>query len=1073
MDLYHHEKRIPIIHLKFLKKTMIITCLFILASIFTTVAQIKITGKVSDYAGDPIPGVSVGVRGIASLGTASDVNGEFSISVPSDTCVLQFHYLGFESQNIEVKNKRVIAVVLRESTTDIEEVTVVAFAKQKKESVLGSITTIAPGKLKVPSSNLTTAFSGRVAGLISYQQSGEPGNNNASFFIRGITSFGAQSKKDPLILIDGMELTTDELARLNTDDIASFSVMKDATATALYGARGANGVIYVTTKEGTEGKVAVNVRLESSYSSATKKIDIADPVTFMNMHNESVKTRNPNGLYLYSPEQVYMTEHGLYPYLFPAVDWYQTMFRDVSPSYRANISLSGGGAIARYYVAANVTQDYGNQKVDKKNNFNSNINLLKLNIRSNININLTKTTELILRMNASLDSYTGPINGGDQTYNQVMRANPVLFQPYYEPDAEYAYAKHILFGNYGDGYYVNPYAEAQKGYRDWSQNLQLVQFEGKQKLDMITQGLTARIMINLDRKSSYDVHRQYFPFFYDISSYNLLDNSYKLQLLNPGDGTEFINYIPWKRQIENTFYLEAATEYNRQFKEVHNLNALLVYTMRDHKVGIADNLQLSLPNRNLGVSGRLAYNYDTRYFGELNFGYNGSERFSKKHRFGFFPSVGGAWMVSNEGFFSSLKDNIPTLKLKATYGLVGNDGIGSDNDRFYYLSQVDLYTNKLVNWGTQMNYNPYGVNVRRYPNDEIGWEKSYKSNLGLELTLKNGLSTVMEVFQEKRENILLDRILPNTMGIVLEDPSDPNKKPKANLGKGQGRGFDMELNYEKSFRNDVWLTGRGTFTFAQSKVLEWEEPDYSSTPWLSKVGYSNHQQWGYIAERLFIDDAEVKNSPTQFGTYMAGDIKYRDVNGDGKISALDQVPIGYPDIPEINYGFGLSAGYKGVDFSFFFQGSARQSFWFDLSKVTPFFNGDEAKDPYTGDVVHDGLRGQNQVIQAFADSYWSENNQNPYALWPRLSWLYVENNDKPSTWFMQDASFIRLKSVELGYTLPVKVLDKLRLKNLRIYFSGTNLLCWSGFKLWEPEMAGKGLGYPIQRVLNVGLNIGL
>ena len=1065
MNILHLFKRV-IIHLKHLKhfrQIMVVACLFI-ASVSTTMAQqIRVTGSVSDGLGGPMTGVTIAVRGLPTLGATSDVNGEYTVTVPSDTCVLMFSYLGYETQNIVVGKKRVIAVVMKEATQSLEEVTVVAFAKQKKESVLGSITTVNAKDLRVPSSNLTTAFAGRIAGLISYQRSGEPGQDNASFFIRGITSFGASSKKDPLILIDGVELSNDELIRLNTDDIASFSIFKDATATALYGARGANGVISITTKEGHEGKVAVNVRLEYSNSSPTKNVDFADPVTFMKMHNESVKTRDPNGLYLYSPEQVYMTEHGLYPNIFPAVDWQKIMFRNVVPSYRANMSLSGGGPVVRYYVAADVTKDNGNMNVDKRNNFNSNISLIKVNVRSNININLTKTTEMIFRLSSSLDTYTGPYNGGNAIYNEVMRANPVLFLPYYEPDAKYAYAKHILFGNSGDATYVNPYAEALKGYRQYNQSLALVQFEGKQKLDMITEGLTARVMINLDRKSFFDAYRQYVPYFYNIGSYNLVDNSYTLTQLRKG--LESIDYLGANQQIESTFYLEAASEYTRQFNNVHNLNALVVYTMRDHKIGIAPNLQLSLPNRNLGVSGRLAYNYDTRYFAEFNFGYNGSERFSTKNRFGFFPSVGGAWMISNEKFFSSLKDRIPTLKLKGTYGLVGNDQIGDNNDRFYYLSDVTLYSGKNVNWGTFMNYNPGGVTINRYPNDEIGWEKSYKTNLGLELTLKNGFSTIMEVFKEKRTNILLNRIIPNTMGIV--------PAVKANLGVGQGKGFDMELNYEKNFRNDVWLTGRGTFTFAQSKVLQWEEPDYSQTPWMSRVGYSVNQHWGYIAERLFVDENEVKNSPTQFGTYMAGDIKYRDENGDGKISTLDQVPIGFPDVPEIIYGFGLSAGYKGWDFSFYFQGSGRQSFWYDLGKITPFLNGDGWKDPYTGYDRADGLRGQNQVLQAFANSYWSENNQNPYALWPRLSSTSVDNNMQQSTWFMQDATFIRLKSVELGYKLPDSFLKKLRMKNLRIYLSGTNLLYWSRFKLWDPEMAGNGLGYPVQRVINVGLNIGI
>jgi TonB-linked SusC/RagA family outer membrane protein len=480
----------------------------------------------------------------------------------------------------------------------------------------------------------------------------------------------------------------------------------------------------------------------------------------------------------------------------------------------------------------------------------------------------------------------------------------------------------------------------------------------------------------------------------------------------------------------------------------------MVYTMREEKSGIADNLQLSLPGRNIGLAGRLAYNFDSRYFGEFNFGYNGSERFSENNRWGFFPSFGAAWMVSNEAFFEPLTDVITQFKLKGTYGLVGNDAIGSGNDRFYYLSQVDLNADRNVNWGTQLNYNPGGINVSRYANDRIGWETAYKTNLGFEMTTVAGISANVDFFRETRKNILLDRVIPNTMGVI--------PAVKANLGEAEGKGVDIELNYEKIVNKDLWFTGRGTFTYATSRALKWEEPDYSKTPWLSRVGYSLGQNWGYIAERLFVDEQEVQNSPTQFGEYGAGDIKYRDVNRDGKISELDKVPIGFPTTPEINYGFGLSMGFRNFDASFFFQGSARQSFWIDLDKVTPFMDQD-------GD---DGRLGQNVILKAFADNYWSENNRDSYALWPRLSNNWMDNNRQTSTWFMQDASFLRLKSAELGYTLSEDWCKKLRMSNLRLYISGTNLLAWSGFRLWDPEMAGNGLGYPVQRVINVGLNVG-
>jgi hypothetical protein len=343
--------------------------------------------------------------------------------------------------------------------------------------------------------------------------------------------------------------------------------------------------------------------------------------------------------------------------------------------------------------------------------------------------------------------------------------------------------------------------------------------------------------------------------------------------------------------------------------------------------------------------------------------------------------------------------------------------------------------------------------VDRYANESIGWETAYKTNFGAEVAIDGGLSANIDIFHERRENILLSRIVPETSGI----------KPavKSNLGVAEGKGIDMELNYEKIFHNGLWLNGRGTFTYATSKVLEWEEPDYSATPWISRVGYSINQQWGFVADRLFVDDWEVSNSPTQFGLVEAGDIKYHDINGDGKISDLDKVPIGFPTSPEINYGFGLSAGYKGFDASFFFQGSGRQSFWLDVGKISPFLDGSD-----------DGLIGQNAVLKEIVNSYWSESNRDLYAFWPRLANYEVVNNNKQSTWFLQDATFLRLKSAEVGYTLPDNLLKKLRVSNCRIYVSGTNLACWSLFKLWDPEMSGNGLGYPLQRVINVGLNVG-
>ncbi|MDR2039143.1 MAG: SusC/RagA family TonB-linked outer membrane protein, partial [Bacteroidales bacterium] len=406
---------------------------------------IRITGTVSDDSGETLPGVSIMIRG-TTTGTASDSNGEFSIIVPSDTSVLQFSFIGYQPENIVVGKRRILAVAMKEVVAEIGEVTVVAFATQKKESIVSSIATVNPSELKVPSSNLTTAFAGKIAGVIAYQRSGEPGQDNADFFIRGVTTFGT-GKADPLILIDNVELSSSDLSRLSPDDIASFSILKDAAATALYGARGANGVILVTTKEGREGKVSVSFRFENSLSAPVKNIEISDPLTFMKLHNESVRTRDPLASIPYSDSSIAAREEGRNPYVYPMIDWKDMLFKDYTMNQRANMSLSGGGKVARYYVALSYNRDNGILSVDPVNSFNNNIQLNKYSVRSNVNLNLTKTTELAVRVSGTFDDYQGPITSGADMYNNVLKANPVLFPATFAPDETNKYNDHILFGN--------------------------------------------------------------------------------------------------------------------------------------------------------------------------------------------------------------------------------------------------------------------------------------------------------------------------------------------------------------------------------------------------------------------------------------------------------------------------------------------------------------------------------------------------------------------------------------------------------------------------------------------------
>lgn len=1013
----------------------------------------EVSGVIVDEMNVPVAGATITVKN-STRGCITDIDGRYTISVNVGDELL-VNFLGYQTAEIKItSDKNEYNVQLKQKIDELEEVTVVAFAKQKKESVISSVTTVKPSELKAPTSNLTTALAGRMSGLIAYQTSGEPGKDNAQFFIRGVTTFGY--KTDPLILIDNVELTSEDLARLNVDDIASFSIMKDATATALYGARGANGVILVTTKEGKEGKATVSFRVENSLSTPVDMVDLADPITYMRLHNEAVRTRNPLGVLPYSESKIANTMKGVNPYVYPAVNWYDELFNDYTMNQRVNMSVSGGGKVARYYIAASFNNDNGVLKNNGANNFNNNISLKKYSVRSNININLTKTTEAVVRFQGNFDSYSGPLDGGDGLFSKVMRANPVLFPKYYPAPSEYS--SHIYFGNYTGGKYINPYADMVKGYKNYDRTLVLAQFELKQNLDFITKGLSVRGLMSTTRYVYSDISRAYSPYYYMATGYDQMKDTYKLEALNPNDGRENLEAgSPWK-DIQNTTYIELAANYNRDFDK-HGVSAMLVYTMRNQQNSNYENLQLSLPHRNLGLSGRFTYSYDKRYFAEFNFGYNGSERFSKNERFGFFPSVGAGYLISNEEFWKPVRKVISKLKLKATYGLVGNDAIGDDNDRFYYLSNVNMSDDgRGQDFGSNFGNHLSGISISRYGNDLITWETAKKLNLGFELNLFDKLEIQADFFHEKRSNILMERsFIPGTMGLAAPI--------KANVGEALGKGVDISMDYSHIINKDWWLQGRANFTYAVSEYLKVEEPDYelADTPWRSLVGQNLSQRFGYIAERLFIDEDDVKNSPKQEfgGVVMAGDIKYKDINGDGKITDDDQVPIGLPMTPKITYGFGLSAGYKNFDLSVFFQGNAQSSFWLDPVSISPFIDTDN-----DGSII-----SNNALLDVIARDHWSEDNRNIYAFWPRLGNEVSANNTQCSTWWMQNGSFLRLKSLEIGYSLPEKLIRKWGLNAIRLYFNGSNLLTWSKFKLWDPEMGANGLGYPIQRVYNIGLNV--
>lgn len=1030
-----------------------------LALILSTVAAVAQTKTVKgviyeEETGEPMPGATVSVEG-STRGVMTDLDGSFELTGVKPTDKLKFECLGKETQVLQVGTMTNFVVKLKNAANELDEVTVVAFGKQRKESVIGSISTVDVKTLKVPSSNLTTALAGNVAGVIAYQRTGEPGQDNADFFVRGITTFGANTS--PLILIDNIELTSTDLARLQPDDIESFSIMKDATATALYGARGANGVIFVTTKRGQEGPAKIFARVETSISAPTDVVELADPVTYMKSYNEAISTRDPLGELMYTYDKIEQTgKPGANRLIYPANDWYDMLFKDFATSYRANVSARGGGKVATYYVSGAYTEDTGVLKVDKRNSFNNNIDDKNYTLRSNVDINVTPTTKLAVRLTGNFRDYQGPLNGGSDVYRQIMHSDPVLFPAYYPVDDEHVGIQHIMFGNYEDGSYINPYANLVKGYKNYQRSQMIAAVQLEQDLKFITKGLSFMTLFNLTRLSEFTVNRQFNPYWYRLDRYDSYTGEYHVNRINE-NGTDYLTYSESGKTVKNTMYSETRLNYNRSFGK-HDVTGLLVFTASESLTANAGSLQLSLPSRNAGLSGRFTYGYDKRYFVEYNFGYNGSERFHKSHRWGFFPSAGLAWMMSNEKWFKPLTKVVSNLKLRYSYGLVGNDNIGSISNRFYYLSEMSMNNSGLgASFGETRNVSYNGIGVVRYANEAITWEKSYKSNYALELGLFKKLDIIAEYFTEHRTDIFMQRAdIPNTMGLQAA--------VYGNIGQARSKGIDIQADYKQAWASGLWASARANFTYSTGKYDVYEEPTYPES-YRQHAGRSIRQTWGYIAERLFVDDEDAANSPSQaaFGSqYGGGDIKYTDVNGDGVITNADMVPIGYPTSPEIIYGFGVSLGHKGFDFSVFFQGLGRESFWIDATSAYSTKYNKYGTAPF----VNNG-----QLLKAYSDSHWSEDNRDIYALYPRYSAYENHNNTQVSTWWMRDGSFVRLKQMEFGYTLPQKLTNKIHIDNLRVYFQGNNLLCWSKFKLWDPELAGEGFNYPIQRTFNIGVNV--
>ena len=967
----------------------------------------------------PIIGATIWIKDSA-LGTSTASDGSFDYSFSGNFGFVTVSYVGYQTQEFPID--RIPKVISLSPDNNLEEVVVVGYGAQKKASIIGSIASVPVNDIKMPTGKISNNLAGQLAGVISVQRSGEPGASS-TFWIRGISTFG--SNKSPLVLVDGIER---DLDLVDIEDIKEFSILKDAAATAVYGVRGANGGVLVTTRGGIVGKPQINIKFEAGMVQPTKIPDMIDAVQFAEMYNAAA------GYDFYSKKDIQMFRDGSDPDLHPNIDWVDRLYKDYSFNQRVNVNISGGGSTAKYYISGGFYNEDGLFKADNMKEYNTSVFYRRFNFRSNVEVQLHKYTKLNINLATTFERKNEPgssATGANGIWGYALKTAANAF-----PDV---YSNGYLAGP-ASGQGENPYALlTQTGYREIFYNTAQSLFVLTQDLgDWVTKGLTVSIKGSFDAKNENNLSRTKTSPQWLATGRN---EAGELEFNQTQIGEENLSYKQTNKGYRSV-YFEAVANWARTFGK-HDLSAMFLFqqSQKNYVGESANNSEKALPYRHQGIAGRITYNYDNRYFVEGNFGYNGSENFISGRRFGFFPSIAGAWVVSGEPFWEGIRSKVNLLKIRASYGLSGNDYLADSSNnivRFPYLTTVNM-NKALYVWFSPNFVKQTGHEIKTVGNPLATWEESTKLNVGLELGLFDALTLNVDVYKENRTGIFMQRrSLPSTMGLS-------GVTPYGNLGEVENRGVDVSLEYNKAFNKDLLVSVRGTFTYAHNEVKARDEAKYLPNKYNSVLGKPVNSVYGLVADGLFASQEEIDNSPRQtfMPDYLPGDIKYRDLNGDGVIDANDRTSLGYPTVPEILYGFGASVNYKRWDFSFFFQGTARVSL--RMYDMHPF-----------RDNQYSGFN----MTQYVADDHWSEADPNPNAAYPRLDYRYNANNTQTSSFWIKNGSYLRLKSVELGFTY----------KSLRAYLAGTNLFIISPFKYWDPEMgSGNGLKYPLQRVVKLGL----
>ena len=1015
----------------------------------------KISGRVTDIKGEPLIGVNVTVDGDAN-GSITNMDGLYEIFVTKKSVVLKFTYIGFKTSEIRTNaSTNIYDVTLEEQVNELEETVIVGYGTQRKISNIGAQSSMKMEDIKTPSASLTTTLAGRLAGVVAVQRTGEPGKDAADIWIRGISTPNTSS---PLVLVDGVERSFNDI---DPEDIESLTVLKDASATAVFGVRGANGVILIKTKPGKVGKPTVSADYYESFTRFTKMVDLADGITYMNAANEAM--RNDGIATKYTEDQIRNTIAGKDPYLYPNVDWLKEIFNDWGHNRRVNVNVRGGSEKVAYYASVSYFNETGMTVTDKNiDTYDSKMKYSRYNFTTNLNIDVTPTTKVEIGAQGYLGEGNYPAISSADLYNAAMSISPVEY-----PKMFFVNGEAFVPGTSTNNNFNNPYSQAtRRGYDNLTKNQIYSNLRVTQDLDMLTKGLKLTAMYAFDVYNEIHVHQDRAE-----STYNFLDTSVPydmngqpiLQRIYEGS-----NVLSYKQETSGNkkTYLEASLNYDRTFNDDHRVSALFLFNQQSKLLYPKGTLEDAIPYRMMGIAGRATYSWKDRYFAEFNIGYNGAENFSPKHRFGTFPAFGVGWVVSNEKFWQPLSKAVSFLKIRYTDGKVGNSEV-SDR-RFMYLDQMK------ENGDYGYKFGPNGTKWSGYETVNMAvdliWEESRKQDLGIDLKLFNDdLSIVFDLFKERRENILLKRehSIPSFLGYNTS-------APYGNIGIIENKGFDGTIEYNKRINKDWVIALRGNVTFNKDKWIQGELPE-QKYEWMNQYGHNINGVKGYVAEGLFtqaeiddmarwesLSDANKAITPkpfaSQFGTVKAGDIKYKDLNNDGQIDAYDQTYISRGDVPTTVYGFGFTVGWKDLSVGMMFQGVAGAERVLNGSSVNPF----------------NGGGGSGNLYSNIGDR-WTEENPDQNAFYPRLSYGSETtnniNNFQKSTWWVRNMNFLRLKTLQISYNLPKPWVNKVHLKNAAVYVMGTNLFTLSRFKLWDPELnTDNGASYPNTTSYSVGIN---